>query len=269
MRFRHLFRLSLGVCVLLSSCSLTNRLLKAKPAKLTPFFEQPEMAQDGRRQFGFQKVWTTSDTRVQKEALAKTKLHIAPVTVGYLRPVERGLAGGEVALGSVKRHERGIAKRLHQEFTRAFQRSPQPFYHLSDQTGRDTLILQLALTELTPTSAKGNAITTAVKFILSPVLAPFTSLGGFFTKGHIAIEGKLLVPMPARRGKDIGPPYRPFFQFADREADKLTLFSLRDYQSYGHAVRTIRHWAVHFEQMSRAQRGQKVRDSSAVTLRPY
>lgn len=268
MRFQHLFLLSLGICVMLPSCSLTNRLLKARPAKLTPFFEEPDLARDGRRQFGFQKVWTTPDPRVQKEALAKTKIHIAPVTVGYLRPVDRGLAGGEVALGSVKRHERGVAKRLHQEFSRAFQRSPKPFYQLADHADRDTLILQLALTELTPTSAKGNALTTAVKFVLTPVLAPFASLGGFFTKGHIAIEGKLLVPMPASV-RDKGPPYRPFFQFADREADKLTLFSLRDYQSYGHAVRTIRHWAVHFEQMTRAQRGQRVRDSSAVTLKPY
>jgi len=62
---------------------------------------------------------------------------------------------------------------------------------------------------------------------------------------------------------------RAFFQFADNESDKLTFLNTRDYQPYGHAVHTMREWAVHFEEMTRVPRGQKVRDSSAVTLRPF
>lgn len=243
-------------------------MLKPGPAKLTPFFEQPELAHDGREQFGFQKVWTTPDRRLLEDSLSKQKLYIAPVTVGHLRPVIKPLAWWGIAWG-LKRHERGIATRLHKGFPRAFECSPAPYYHLTDGPGRDTVILQLALTELSPTSAGGSIFTTAVKFLVTPIVAPLANLGGFFTKGNIAIEGKMLVPMDAFKAG--GGTARPatYFQFADNEADKPTFLNARDFQPYGHAVHTMRERAVHFEEMTRTPRGTKVGDSSAVTLRLY
>lgn len=242
----------------LPACGTANRFLKAKPARLTPFFEQPELAQDGRRQFGFQKVWTTPDPEVLQQGLAKKKLYIAPVTLAYLRPVDKGLGGRQVASGGMKRQEREIAMRIHEEFARAFQRSPASIYQLASGPGKDALVLQIALTELTPTSAQGNIITTVLKLVVTPI----ATLGGFFTKGNIAIEGKVLVATPGKKRA-----HQPFFQFADNEADKFTIFSLRDYQSYGHATHTIQHWAKQFEKMTRARRGEKVGDSSAVSLK--
>lgn len=271
------FFLGASSLLALTSCGSTNRLLKARPAKLTPFFELPQLAQDARKQLGFQKIWTTPDRAALAASLTKKKLYIAPVTLAYLRPVDKAFATQEIEWG-LQRQERDIAIRLHQEFISAFQRSPRPLYQLASQPGPDTLILQLALTELNPTSPKGNAVMTMMKIAVSPVAA----LGGFFTKGNIAIEGKMLVPMaaatsrptPAAPAKGRGKPavplqHRTYFQFADNEADKLTFLSARDYQPYAHAVYTIRDWAVHFEEMTRVPRGTKVGDSSAVTLRLY
>lgn len=276
-----LFALSLSV--LLPSCGSANRMLKARPVALTPFFEHPQLAQDARKQLGFKKIWTTPDRAVLAESLTKRKLYIAPVTLAYLRPVDKAFATQEISWG-LQRQERDIAIRLHQEFTAAFQRSPKPLYQLASQPGPDTVILQLALTELNPTSPKGNAVMTMMKIAISPVAA----LGRFFTTGNIAIEGKMLVPMPASsstsptpadrakgsrnttKGKSSAPhQHRTYFQFADNESDKLTFVSARDFQPYGHAVHTIRDWATHFEEMTRAPRGVKVGDSSAVTLRLY
>lgn len=282
-----LLPLALALCLslFLPACSSTNRLLKARPAELTSFFECPQLAQDARKQLGFQKIWTTPDRSVLAASLSKKKLYIAPVTLAYLRPVDRALATQEISWG-LQRQERDIAFRLHQEFTAAFQRSPRPLYQLVHQPGPDTVILQIALTGLNPTSPKGNAVMTMLKVAVSPVAA----LGGFFTKGNIAIEAKMLVPItavtspslpsaPAKgRGKSTTKAkskpvthlqHRTFFQFADNEADKLTFLSARDYQPYGHAVHTIREWAVHFEEMTRTPRGGRVKDSSAVTLRVY
>lgn len=253
--------LSLFLLLLLCSCGTTNRFLKVGSAKLTPFFEQPEIARDGRKQVGFQKIWTTPDRQVLEQSLTKKKLFIAPVILDHLRPAGKALARQQIAAGGIKRHEHEVASRLHQEFVDAFKRSPAPIFQLVDKPGNDTVVLQLALTELTPTSAQGNVITTVLKVVVTPL----AFVGNFFTKGNIAIEGKLLVPMP--RGSH--PPYRPFFQFADKEGDKFTFFNIRDYQPYGHAVHTIRDWAVHFEQVTRARGGETVKDSSAVTLRLY
>lgn len=136
----------------------------------------------------------------------------------------------------------------------AFRRSPQPYYQLAGRPGNDTLTLQLALVELQPTSPKGNAAMTVLKFAVTPVAA----LGRIFTKGTIAIEGKVVLSETGRA----------FFQFADNEQDKLTFLSTRDYQPYGHAVNTMRDWAVQFETMTRTPKGMRVGDSSVITLRP-
>ncbi|WP_395739766.1 DUF3313 family protein [Prosthecobacter sp.] len=252
MRFPHSFFLLL--LFVLPACSSTNRMLKAQPVQLSPFFEQPALAQDAAAQLGFQKVWTTPDPKVLAAGKAKRKLFIAPVTLRYLRPLSRGLASSEVAWGGVQRREVDVAARLRDEFVAAFRRSPAPLYQLANRPGRDTLTLQLAITELNPTSPKGNAVVTVLKFVATPMMG----FAAYLTKGNMAIEGKVTDSATGRT----------FFQFADNESDQLTLISVRDYQPYGHAVNTMSHWAGQFEQMTRSPRGLKVKDSNSITLRP-
>ena len=123
MRFPHSI---FALLLVLPACSSTNRMLKAKPVGLSPFFEQPWLAQDASAQLGFQKVWTTPDPKVLAEGKAKRKLYIAPVTLHYLRPLNRSLAYGEVAWGGVQRREADVALRLREDFVAAFRRSPAP-----------------------------------------------------------------------------------------------------------------------------------------------
>lgn len=252
MRFAQLFTV-LPLMTALSACSSTNRLFKAGLVEPSPFFEQPWLAQNGGEHLPFQKVWTTPDRQVLAEGMKQRKLFIAPVTLAYLRPVKKTLAGQELAWG-VRRQEAEVARRLREEFVAAFRQSPRPLYRLADKPGADTLTLQLALIELQPTSPKGNAAMTVLKFVVTP----FAALGRFFTKGNIAIEGKVLVSKTGRA----------YFQFADNEQDKLTFINMRDFQPYGHAVNTMREWAVQFEAMTRTPRGWRVKDSNVLTLRP-
>ncbi len=251
MRFPHLI---FALLLVLPACSSTNRMLKAQPVGLSPFFEQPWLAQDAREQLGFQKIWTTPDPQLLAQGKTKRKLFIAPVTLHYLRPLNRAFSSGEVAWGGVQRREVDVAVRLREEFVAAFRHSPTPLYRLVNQPGKDTLTLQLAITELNPTSPKGNAMVTVLKFVVTPVIG----LAAYFTKGNMAIEGKVVDSVSGRA----------FFQFADNESDKLTFINLRDYQPYGHAMNTIRYWAMQFEQMTRSPRGWKVKDSGSITLRP-
>ncbi|MEZ5384617.1 MAG: DUF3313 family protein [Prosthecobacter sp.] len=167
--------------------------------------------------------------------------------------MEKTLSSQELSWG-VERQAEAVALRLRREFEDAFQRSPTPYYRLVTQPGSDTLTLQLALIELQPTSPKGNALMTVLKFTVTPVAA----LGRFFTKGNVAIEGRVAL-------SDSG---RAYFQFADNEQDKLTFINVRDFQPYGHAAIAIREWAVQFEMMTRTPSGVKVEDSRGFTLRP-
>jgi len=250
MRFQHFIVLGL---LLLPACSSGRRLFKAGLLEPSPFFEKPWLAVGGGDQLPFQKVWTTPDADVLAAGSQRRLLYIAPVTLAYLRPVEKALSSQELAWG-VKRQAEDVALRLRQEFVDAFRRSQHPYYRLAAKPGADTMTLQLALIELQPTSPKGNAVTTVLKLAVTPVAA----LGRLFTKGNIAIEGRVAVSKSGRA----------FFQFADNEQDKLTFINVRDFQPYGHAVNAIRDWAVQFELMTRTPSGIKVKDSSGITLRP-
>lgn len=241
--------------VLLTSCGTTNRLLKAKPAKLSAFFEQPEKAMDTRKQLPFHKLWMTTDKELEAVVIKKTKLYVAPVTLQYLRPIQKPLVKKEVQWGSIERRENEMALRLRNEFAKAFLRSPQSRYSIEQKPGPDTVTLELAIVELNPTSPKGNAVKTALKFVVGPV----AGLGGYFTKGNMAIEGKV------RDSKSGGL----FLQFADNEADKMTFYSLRDFKPYGHATQAMLKWSEQFELMTRTQPGQKIKDTSFITLMPY
>ncbi len=256
---RSAFSASTLACLLallaLPSCRSTNRLLKAKPAALSPFFEQQGQAMDVRKQLPFHKIWMTPDTRAEVGAVQKTKLYVAPVSLQYLRPVKKPLVRKEIALGSIERREAGMALVLRNEFSGAFQRSPQPRYRIAQRPGDDTLTLELAIVELNPTSPKGNVVKTALKFVVGPI----SGLASYFTKGNMAIEGKV---RDSKTGK-------LFFQFADNEADKMTLYSLRDFKPYGHAVYAMREWAEQFELMTRTPVGQRMKDTRCITLMPY
>ncbi len=241
----------------LSSCRSTNQLLKAGPAKPSPFLEHQQELITLRDRLPFHKIWWPKDERVLARATAQHKLYIAPVRLDYLRPVKKALPRKEVENGSILRREHEMAFFIRNEFGRAFLRSPSswPRFRLASKPGPDTVTLELALVELNPTSPKGNAVKTGLKFVVGPI----AGLGSFFTQGNIAIEGKL-------RNNRTG---ELLFEFADNQSDKMTFYSARDFKPYGHANHAIVDWANQFEEFTRTRSNVRVKSSLCFTLSPY
>lgn len=238
----------------LSACSSANTLLKAKPVALSPFIEHPSEMKPDRKRAPFHKIWRAPYPDGRARVAEKTAIYIAPVTLKYLRPVNKALMEKEIEMGSLNRKEREMATLLRNQFAMAFLRSEQARYALAQHPNPGTVTLELALIELTPTSPKGNAVKTAAKFVVGPL----AGLGGMFTKGNIAIEGKL-------RNSATG---ELVFQFADNEADRMTLYSLADFRPYGHATEAIHAWAAQFELLTRTAPGDRIEDTFAFTLDP-
>ena len=224
------FCLILLLLALFPSCARVNHLMKAKPTTPGPDFldfrETPDN-QSARSPFHYA-AYTTDQTTL-RIASHRRRICIAPVLTQALRPISKKLASAEY--GALRPQQtREIAHALRTEFARALTANPGAPYQLALRPGKDTLVLQLNLIELDPTSAKGNVAKTVVKYTVGPI----ASIGvGFFTGGRIAIEGRL----------SEGSTGAPLFQFADREKDKATLYSARDYMALGHSTRTIREWA--------------------------
>lgn len=238
----------------LSSCRSTNHLLKAGAVDLSPFIEHPAEMIPDRERLPFHKIWWPRDPKVIAQASPRTSLFVAPIRMEYLRPVKKSLPRKEIEMGSIERREAEMADYLRNEFGRAFLRSPAPRYRLARTPSKDSITLELALVELNPTSPKGNAVKTGLKFVIGPL----AGLGGYFTKGNIAIEGKL---RDSRTGQLL-------FEFADNEADKMTFYSLRDFRPYGHATVAIQEWGQQFELFTRTRANYRIDESRCYTLDP-
>lgn len=250
---RALLLLTLLVIVF-PSCRSTNNLLKAKAVPLSPFIQQPQGMKAHRDRVPFHRLWVTGDPQIRARAARKEEIYIAPVTLKYLRPIKVALAREEVERGSIDRREAEMAERLRREFAQAFAEVPPSRYYVTPQSNARSVTLELALVELNPTSAKGNAVKTAAKLVVGPL----AGLGGFFTKGNIAIEGKI-------RDSSTG---ELVCEFADNEADRMTWYTARDFRPYGHAEHAIHAWAVQFEQFTRSIHGEEVKDTWFFTLDP-
>ena len=236
------------------SCAGANRMLKAKPVALSAFIEHPESMKPDAKRVPFHKIWRSPDEAVRARVATKSSIYVAPVTLKYLRPVHKALIEKEIAMGSLERKEREMATRLRNQFAIAFQKSEGARYVLAQKPNPSSVTLELALVELSPTSPKGNAVKTAAKFVVGPL----AGLAGMFTKGNIAIEGKV-------RNSTTG---ELVFQFADNEADRMTIYSLSDFRPYGHATEAIHVWASQFELFTRTAPNDRIQESFALRLDP-
>lgn len=246
-----LLPLVLGACQSRS----VQRLTKAKTAPLTPFLEKRAEMRPARDRLPLHYVWRNFDLETQMRVMNKTGLYIAPVSLFYLQPVTKDLAQMELGSGMTERAEVEMARELRSRFARAFLRSPAPRYQIAKEPGPDTLTLELAITQLTPTSISGNVVKTASKFFIGPL----SGLFGVFTNGNIAIEGKV----------SLSDTKTPVLQFADNEKDKMTFYTARDFQPYGHALIAMDEWAAQFEEFTRTYSHHRVEESSFITLKPW
>lgn len=238
----------------LASCESTNQWLKAKPVAFSPFIEHPAEMKPARDRIPMHFIWRSPDEALRRRVMQKNEIYIAPVQMQYLRPLNKPLVRMEVEYGSIDRNEQKMATELRNAFTKVFLQSPAPRYRLTHQPDARSVTLELAIIELNPTSSKGNAVKTAAKFFIGP----FSMLGSYFTKGNIAIEGKV-------RNSATG---EVVFQFSDNEADKMTFFSLRDFKPYGHALQAAEEWATQFEQFTRTPPQHKIVETFCFTLDP-
>jgi hypothetical protein len=250
-------RLAFALTVLLTSCQhpTAQKYLKAKPAAVSPFLDQRWQMRPMRQRLPVHHVWVNTDPKVQNTVASRSELYIAPVEMGYLRPISKRLVKWEIEQGFVRPREADMARELRQRFIYAMSRSPR--FRLVDHPTDRSLILAMAITELNPTSTKGNVVKFASKFLIGPLSGAL----GVFTKGNIAIEGKILVPGTT--------PMPSYLQFSDNEKDKMTFYNARDYQPYAHAKVAMNEWALQFEEFTRTMGHHTVKESSFITLKPW
>jgi hypothetical protein len=126
-------------------------------------------------------------------------------------------------------------------------------FAVRDEPTDQTLVLEIAITEISPNLPEVSAVATVAGFIL-----PGSSIIRLFGSGSIAIEG---IVRDGKTGELLA-------EFRDREADKSAPISVRDYQMYAHIRRTLDDWADQLAELAGTVPSHQVKDSLPFTLDP-
>ncbi len=225
-------------------------LFRAAPAPVSEFIEQPDqMTTEYHRRVPFHTYWRNPSSAAWNRVEGFDKMTVAPVKISYLRDRSDTFARN----GRTEEEAIRLAAYTQTQFENRLARSGA--YTVVRGNGPDTLVLELALIEMNPTNIAGNVVRTGAS-----VVVPGSGVaGGVFTKGRIAIEGKL-------RNGETG---ELLVQFTDSARDKLTPFSFRDFTAYGHARAAINDWAKQFDALSRTPRTQRIHGSLALGVNPF
>lgn len=249
--------LLIALTVSLCSCQTIRKVVKAKPADRSPFLQHREQMTRRPPDAAFQFSWDTPAAAERRKAAAMREIFVAPVSLSHLRPMMTGKVRGSDRRGaSLSPEAPALAVELQREFTAALLAHPGPRYRVVSRPGSKTMILEMTITELNPTSPGMNAAKLAAKIALGPV----GTIGGLAVRssGNVAVEGRLTA---GKGGKVV-------YQFADNESDKLTFYSIRDFRPYAHARVAIKEWARQFAALSQSPGGTKIKDASFWTLSP-
>jgi hypothetical protein len=228
-------------------------LLKASEAPDYGFVKQPELMTEQPDKRPFNKSWIAGAE--YKDAKAHKKgMYIAPVSISILEKRYQE----EIEDEEVRQIQIEEAQELAQYFENRikvahsfFENHPLP---ISESKSPDDLTVELALVELDPTSPIVNVIGTAAGYFV-----PGGGLIKIVGKGEIAMEGMIC---DAQTGSQ-------YERFKDREEDKASAFSIRDFQRYAHLRAAIDDWSSQILEILSKSPDESVEDSLPFTLNPF
>ena len=240
--------------ILMSSCASMHEKVKPKAAATSGFLTHASEMKAAAHRSPFLLSWHNPKPR----AVAKKKLFIAPVSLAYLRPMSKNLAGAESGEASWRTGAQTLAAYAHEQFTSTFRTAPAKRYEVVGAPGRDTQTLELAIVELNPNTISGSIVRNGVNAVSVPGMDLIFAKASRPLKGNIAIEGRV-------RDSQTG---EVLYEFADNEESKsAVIINVRDFTTYGQARLALREWAAQLEQVLRVPPGTEVKDSSPMTWR--
>ncbi|MBI3323319.1 MAG: DUF3313 family protein [Candidatus Omnitrophica bacterium] len=219
---------------------------KAAPGRNAGFVDEARMTAPA--DLPFQKAWIDPAVDWQRYR----RIQIASVNTDHLSEMEWAK---QVDRREKLREDAGKLAGYAQEiFVRTFREDSNHRFEVVDQPDAETLVFELALVEIIPSKLGLNTL----------CYAPFVGTAARLFRG---MKHRSTVAFEARM-RD-GGTGAVIAQFADREAEKTTLISVKDATWYGHAESIIAEWAQQFVRLASRKPGEVVRDSKPFHLKPW
>ena len=242
-------------CFLLSACST----LKAGATKEYGFAPQPELLTENRDRAPFHGYWNRDGEGFYQLIKEAGTVKIAPVDIRFVEQAYQNAQGSEdVKLDRIE-EARQLAEYFRQKILLIIEQAPELSALKSDEntSGSDHFpTLHLAFVELIPTNPGVNFVGT-----VAGTFVPGGGLIKYFGKGSVAIES-----FSDHRSRGQGTVL--WEQFKDREGQKTSAFTLKDYQRYAHIREIIDEWSMQIVQLLTTPPDHTVEDSAVLSINP-
>lgn len=250
-------RLILALLLPLSfvSCRSAQRLVKAFPAEPSAFLTHAgDLKKTEAAKSPFLMDWKNKDAKAWEAARQRPHIHIAPVSIEHLRPMSRPLSKIEVREKSRQKNVRKLADYFRQEVAKAFRTADGERREVVDPADKDSLVLELAVTEFNPNPVMGGLMRKGINILLWPGAETAVS---HKLKGYMAIEGRL---RDARSGQVL-------YEFADAEQNRSgIILYVHDYTTYTYFRKACREWSRQIEKVVSTEAAEAVPDGPPATL---
>ncbi len=256
MRLRSRGSVILLIVLILSGCSTMTSMqssmesqLKAPPSQGAGYVPMQQMAK--RPDLPFNKVWVKQGVNWNQYRT----IYIAPVNTSYL--MQANWWQQTIRADQMRQDAAHMASYMRSQFIRAFQNDPNHRFRVVMSPQKDSLILEMALTELVPSHVLLNAIKIAGPYGSGVAAAALER--GTEAQSTVAFEARI---KEARSGQIIA-------MAADREYATTRIIDLRGLTWYGNAEQIIQQWAQQFVQVANRRPGQTVKAASTFSLKPW
>jgi Protein of unknown function (DUF3313) len=239
---------------LVAGCKTTDKILKADAAPDSGFLSEPERMAEDRARAPFNRAWADPSF----SAASYRTLFVAPVNTEHVLK-ENAWARANVRQFRIEKDIASIATDFRKIVIEEFRDSDDNRFEVVETPRDDSMILELAITELVPGKAFIGAVGLAAWGAPLPIGIPAGAVASFADDGWMAIEGRV------RDAKSD----QVMAMFADREKGKTRILDVEAATWYGHARESMHDWAEQLVRLANTPKDVQVDDSAAFELMPW
>lgn len=221
----------LAAISLLCGCESAYEAMKADPAPLTPFLPSHSLLQPQRADFPFDRFWYSKTCDWKKFK----KIKVAHVDISHMLKNDWWQSVSTAKAVDMKSQAESIGEYMRNAFIRQIMYDPGNSFLIVDKADSETIVIELAITQLVPTKAFFNAVGTTAGFFI-----PGAGLVTVIDAGCVAMECKLID----------GGTGETVLMLTDRERDDAALINIDGFTWYGHAKHIIDGWAEQFDKLA-------------------
>jgi hypothetical protein len=237
----------------LTGCSI----VRARPAERAGFVPQSVMLEETRERAPFHGYWVREPKYYDALRLESGKIYIAPVDVHFAVEIYSKASGSDTIKRARIAEVQELGRYFHERLRLTLGSIEGRRFSLVQDPGPDVFNLRLALVQIIPTNPGVNVVGTAAGFFV-----PGGGLIKIFGEGSVAMEGY------TERGSATEDPSQIWEGYADREGQKTSPFSLKDYQKFAHIRVAIDEWVKQIGELLNTKYTETIEDRDLISINP-